>query len=163
MAISNPRIDAQWLYRQGDLVLGPVDPGVIEEMLFAGTLSGQSEISPLGSSTFRPAGEVELFRVTVAKAEARLRVQAAEKAHDQARRKQTALRLGVLAAVGILLLGGAVAGARYLAVHGSFGSDAEALNTVEPPTISLARSSARASQVLLAYGSDDVEAKPPPP
>lgn len=157
MASSNPRIDSLWLYRQGDLVLGPVDASAIEEMLHRGELTGQSELVEMGSSDFRQASTIDAFRVTVAKSEAHLRVLAAEHASNKVRQKALAVRLGVIGAVAVVLLGGAIVGARWVAVHGIGGGDGEALITVEPPTISLARSSARAGEGLLAYGVADPE------
>ena len=162
MASSNPRVDSLWLYRHGDLVLGPVSPAAIEEMLHAGELTGQTELSELGSSDFRPASAREEFRLIVAKAEARQRVLAAEREANQARQKSLMVRLGIIGAVAVVLVGAAIGGARYVAVHGlGDGEDAEALITVEPPTISLARGSARAAEGLLAYGvADPDEVKP---
>lgn len=161
MASSNPLVDSQWLYRQGDLVLGPVPASAIEEMLHRGEITGQTELVEMGSSDFRPANAVDHFRVTVAKSEARLRVLASEREVTKARQKSLFVRLGIIAAVAAVLGGVAIGGARYVAVHGIGDSDAEATITVEPPTISLARGSARAAEGLLAYGvADPEEVKP---
>ncbi|HLT30116.1 MAG TPA: AgmX/PglI C-terminal domain-containing protein [Myxococcaceae bacterium] len=161
MAAPNLSADTPWLYRQGDLVLGPVDAASITRLLEEGSLTATSEIAPLGSSEFHPVGEVEPFVVIAAKAATRQRLLAAEAQADQARTRRLAIRLGVLGVIGVLLLGGAIAGARYLAVHGTFSSSSDvAAISVEPPTISLARAGSR-SEGLLAYGVEAEEEAAP--
>src|SRR5690606_21842925 len=83
MAAPNLSADTPWLYRQGDLVLGPVDAASITRLLEEGSLTATSEIAPLGSSEFHPVGEVEPFVVIAAKAATRQRLLAAEAQADQ--------------------------------------------------------------------------------
>ena len=161
MAAPNPSADTPWLYRQGDMVLGPVDSASIARLIEEGSLTASSQVAPLGSSEFHPVGEVEPFVVIAAKAATRQRLLAAEAQADQARSRRLAIRLGVLGVIGVVLLVGAIAGARYLAVHGTFSSGSEVASiSVEPPTISLARAGAR-SEGLLAYGVEAEEEAAP--
>ena len=69
----------EWLFRQEGLVLGPVPATKIVELLYEGVLDGRSDVAPLGSSEFRPLGEVDYFKIHCAKADAKRRVQIIEK------------------------------------------------------------------------------------
>lgn len=142
------------------MVLGPIDAASIVRLLEEGTLTATTEVAPLGSAEFHPVGEVEPFVLVAAKAATRQRLLAVEAQAAQAGSRRLAIRLAVLGVAGVLLLGAAIAGARYFAVHGTFSSGPEvAAISVEPPTISLARAGSR-SEGLLAYGveADEVAA-----
>ncbi|MBF5044072.1 AgmX/PglI C-terminal domain-containing protein [Aggregicoccus sp. 17bor-14] len=133
----------RWLYRQGELLLGPVTDAQLVEKLYAGEVSGATEVAPLGERGFRRLGDVEAFRVHVAKAEAKARVDAAERAARAQRNRKLGIAVGAGALVTLLLAGVAWRVARYAAVHGSFGEGASEAGfediSVEPPTITLAR------------------------
>ena len=62
----------QWLFRQGALVLGPMSKEQIIERLYAGSLDGSTEITPLGQNQYRPLAELDLFKIDLAKAQADL-------------------------------------------------------------------------------------------
>lgn len=134
-----------WLYRQSDLVLGPVPTKVIVDKLYAGELTPTTEVQLMGEGSFVPMSRVPDFKVHVARAEAKARVDAHAAEHHAEQRsrlkKTAAIAGGVLLVVGVLV---AVLG-NYLAVHG--GRSAEELAwgdiTIDPPTISKA---ARRSQ-----------------
>jgi hypothetical protein len=136
-------VEGLWLFRQGDLVLGPVSGGQIVEKLATGELTPESPVAPAGERDFHPMREVEAFRVHVARAEARARVDAAV----QLEREKSAKRLkylGTGAAVMVLVLGGAgLYVARNAAVHGWFGGEDEFEGIeMDPPTIRLAQARA---------------------
>ena len=132
-----------WLYKDGDLLLGPVQGGVIVQKLFSGEMDRNSLVSPMGESSFRKIGEVEDFRVALAKAEAHRRVDAAARVEQAKVSRSRNVRLAIVATVAVVVAAGAAVGARYLAVHNPFktqSDDGFGDITVEPPTIALARS-----------------------
>lgn len=135
--------DQGWLFREGDLILGPVPSQQIIDKLYAGELLPQSEVQLLGSGRFQKVSEIPDFKVHVAKSEAKKRVDAhAHEHHSEQKKKLTralAIGAGVLVTLGIIV---AVLGS-YLAVHTPTGKTAEELAwgdiTVDAPTISKAR------------------------
>ncbi len=135
--------DQSWLFREGDLILGPVPPQQIIDKLYAGDLLPQSEVQLMGSGRFQRLAEVPEFKVHVAKAEAKKRVDAhAVEHHTEQKKKVTrglAIGAGVLATLAIVV---AVLGS-YLAVHTPTGKTAEELAwgdiTIDAPMVSKAR------------------------
>jgi hypothetical protein len=134
--------DTQWLFRQGDLVLGPVTGQQLVDKLYAGALTGDTEVSSTGSTGFRKLKDTEGFQLHVLQAAIRLRVEAEAR---QARARRTQRRL-VSASVALVLL--AVMGlgvwqlSRYVKVYLAGGAaDQELSIQVEPPVISPARRS----------------------
>ncbi|MCI0570558.1 MAG: AgmX/PglI C-terminal domain-containing protein [Myxococcaceae bacterium] len=153
MALSYQQNETFWVYRLGDLVLGPVASAAVEEMLFAGTLTGQSVVAPAGSGAFRPLSQVERFRLTVAKAEAKLRVEATARAEREAQRRRRMLQLAAVAGVALIAAGVAAFTARYLAVHASLGTDSDGAEiSMEAPVIRLASAEEGLGEELLEYG-----------
>ncbi|MFP2926870.1 AgmX/PglI C-terminal domain-containing protein [Pyxidicoccus sp. 3LG] len=118
-------VEGHWLFRQGDLVLGPVSGGQLVEKLATGELTPDTPVALAGERDFHRLGDVEAFRVHVARAEARVRVDAAV----QVERAKSAKRLKILggAALGGIVILGFVGlqVARNAAVHGVFGGEAE--------------------------------------
>jgi hypothetical protein len=135
--------DPGWLFREGDLILGPVPAQTIIDKLYAGELLAQSEVQLMGSGHFQKVAEVTEFKLHLAKAEAKKRVDAhADEHHAEVKRKTLkalGIGAGVLVTLGIIV---AVAG-NYLAVHTPTGKTAEELAwgdiTVDAPTISKAK------------------------
>lgn len=135
--------DQGWLFREGDLILGPVPSQQIIDKLYAGELLPQSEVQQLGTGRFQKVSEIADFKVHVAKAEAKKRVDAhAHEHHSEQKKKLTralAIGAGVLVTLGIVV---AVLGS-YLAVHTPTGKTAEELAwgdiTIDAPTISKAK------------------------
>lgn len=133
----------QWLFREGDLILGPVLSQEIIDRLFRHELHGHSEVQLMGSGVFQRIADVPEFKVHVAKAEAKKRVDAhAHEHHSEQKKKLTralAIGAGVLVTLGIVV---AVLGS-YLAVHTPNGKTAEELAwgdiTIDAPTISKAK------------------------
>lgn len=134
-----------WLFRQGELVLGPVPAHRIVDKLFSGELSGGTEISLLGDGHFMRLSEVDFFKLHLAKAEAKLRVDAVAQAERARSGRKRNVRIGIVAAASLLFAGGAAMVARYLAIHKPWknADDLAFANiTVEPPTITLAQAGA---------------------
>ncbi len=144
-----------WLYRQSDLVLGPVPSKQIVEKLYTGELSPATEVQLLGTGVFTRLSDVPEFRVHIAKAEAKRRIDAQAAQHHAEVRgrllRAVAIGAGVLALVGA----GVAALGSYLAVHTPSGKSAEELAwgdiTIDPPTVSRARR--RGADDLVDYTS----------
>ena len=66
------------MYRQGELVLGPVLGAQLLERLYAGDINGQTEVAQVGHD-FERITQVDSLRVHLAKAEAKRRVDALER------------------------------------------------------------------------------------
>jgi hypothetical protein len=132
-------LEAQWLFRQGDLVLGPLSGQQLVEKLYTGELTADTQVVPAGGNGFRRLGDLADFRVHAARAAVKVRVEGLARA-EQERRKQQRLVIGGVSAVvlGALALG-AWQGGRYLAVHLPGSADTVEDIRVEPPTITPAR------------------------
>lgn len=125
-----------WLFRQGEMVLGPVPAQQIVAKLYSGELSGSSEIAPLGQNRFRPLGQEPFFKVHLAKAEAKLRVDALAQAERSRASRSRNTKIAIVALVALLVAIGAASAARYLAIHNPLKSeDAYADISMEPPVI----------------------------
>ncbi len=134
--------DSQWLFRQGDLVLGPLTGQQLVDKLYAGGLTGDTEVSSSGPSGFRKLKDVEPFRLHVAQAMVRLRVEAEAR---EARARRTRSRL-ITSVMGVVLLGvlglGAWQLSRYVKVYlASQAALSELDIQVEAPVITPARRS----------------------
>jgi outer membrane biosynthesis protein TonB len=159
--------DQQWLFRQGDLVLGPMSGQQLVEKLYTGEMTGNTLIAPPGARDFVPMAEVAVFKVHVARAQAKARVDAEQRAERQRVMRKRLILGSIAAAVTVAL--GVVAWqvARWAAVHGPGGEEDEYAGiTVELPTITLAQKR-KDSEDLIAYpsssGSRPAESKPKPP
>jgi hypothetical protein len=155
MAEAYPGIatNEQWLFRQGELVLGPVNREQLVQKLYAGEITAQTPVTRMGENAFRPLSAVDGFGLHIAKAEAKLRVEAKSRSDQQASRRKKTVILSVVAGVAVVIAVGAAIGARYLAVHNPW-ADSDALAfadiSMDPPTITLAKAEA-ADEELLAY------------
>jgi len=140
--LDNPEhpLAGEWLYRQGELVLGPVQAAQLLDRLYAGEINGQTEVALVGQD-FERITQVDALRVHLAKAEAKWRVDALERRVWGRARRQRNVRLGIVGAVALVVAGVAGAVARYMAVHGTLDKPApeEAAIAVEPPVIRLAK------------------------
>ena len=141
-------LGGEWLYRKGELVLGPVHGAQLLDKLYAGEINGQTEVAPIGED-FERITHVEALRVHLAKAEAKWRVDALERRVRDRARQQRNVRLGMLAVVALVVAGAAGAAARYMAVHGTFDTRTEeAAIAVEPPVIRLAKARQKQDEML---------------
>ena len=139
----------QWLYKQGDLLLGPVSGEQLVEKLYTGEVTGATEVSAVGENRFRKIANLDTFHLHLAKAEAKLRVEAADRAAAAAQRKKRTIILSALGGSALVIAIGAAGVARYLAVHVGPNEDAFADIAVEPPTITLAHRDS--SEELVEY------------
>jgi hypothetical protein len=139
--LERAQLDAHWLYRQGDLVLGPLTGHQLVEKLYTGGVTGETDVSATGPSGFRKLKELDAFKLHVAKAAAKQKVEAEVRA-AHARRMRQRLMVAAVAAVVLGALGlGAWQIARYSSVYlpGVRGEELEI--QVDPPIITVARSS----------------------
>ncbi|MFE8598120.1 AgmX/PglI C-terminal domain-containing protein [Archangium violaceum] len=109
------QLDTQWLYRQGDLVLGPLTGHQLVEKLYAGQVTGKTEVSATGPSGFRKLEELDAFKLHVSKAAAKQRVEAEARALRARRLRQKLFA----AAVAVVVLGVLGAGAWQIARYSS--------------------------------------------
>jgi hypothetical protein len=153
----------QWLYREGDLVLGPVPAKQLVDKLYQGELGPTTEVQALGSGSFRRIAEVADFRLHVAKAEAKRRVDETERAHHQTQRRRRSLVIGVVSTVLLLVGIGVAAVGRYLAVHSPATKTAEELAfediTFDAPTIT--RAQRADNEELMEYPGATKKVPPP--
>jgi hypothetical protein len=137
--------DQTWLFRQGDLILGPVPTKALVDKMFTGELNGLSEVQVMGAGAFRKVRDVPELKVHLAKAEAKQRVDAHAQveAKSQARRRVTVI--GIVSGVVLVIAVGVVFLGQYLAVHGSSSSAGELAFgdiTIDAPTVSRAQRNA---------------------
>lgn len=137
--------DQTWLFRQGDLILGPVPTKALVDKLFTAEVNGLTEVQMMGSGIFRKLRDVPELKVHLAKAEAKQRVDAQAQVHAKSRSKRLVTIIGVV--TGVLMVTGigvAFLGS-YLAVHGSTSSADELAwgdITIDAPTVSRAQRNA---------------------
>jgi len=142
-----------WVFKQGDLLLGPVQFPKLVELLYAGEVDEHTMIAPFNlEPKFLELGKVERFRVHLAKAKAKRRVEEASQEKDRGERRGRLLRMMI---IGTLSIGLHVGGGRldwWLAIHRPWEKQIqlpEPLITDELPQIKLA--SARAGEDELTY------------
>lgn len=147
--------DGQWLFRQGDLVLGPITASQVVEKLYTGELTPDSPVAPAGEREFRNLRDTAAFQVHIARFEAQGRVAQTMLVEQARNQKRVKVLAGVAAGVALLL---GVTGwylARNAAVYGLFGASEEGDGiTMDPPTIRLAQARAD-DEDLFAYPSND--------
>jgi hypothetical protein len=134
-----------WLFRQGELILGPVPSAKLIEKIYAHELDAKSEVQLMGSGTFRRLAEIDEFRVPLAKADAKKRVDKTAASHAASHARKRNLAIGITAGVlGAIAIGVMTVGS-YLAVHTPGKSSEELaygdLISVEAPTITRAKRS----------------------
>ena len=152
--------EQQWLFRQGDLVLGPMTGQQLVEKLFTGEMTGETLIAPPGERDFTRMADVDAFKIHVARAVAKARVDADMRTQRTQVMRKRAIVGGIGAAVTIALAIGAWQVARWAAVHGPGGEEDEYAGiTVDLPTITVAQAR-KDDQELIAYPSSSP--RPPP-
>lgn len=132
-----------WLFRQSDLVLGPVPANQLIDKLYRGEVTAATEVQLMGTGVFRRLAEVPEFRVHLAKAAAKQRVDAQAAAHHASQKRKLLRALAGLAVVLVLAGAGVAAVGRYLAVHSLIGPSSDELAfgdiTVDAPSIGRAK------------------------
>jgi hypothetical protein len=153
-----------WLFKQGDLLLGPVQFTKIVELLYAGDLDDTTPVAPFNlEPKFIPLGQVERFRVHLAKSKAKLRVEAASQTMNRERRRGRLVKLSAtgLLSIGLLIGGGLLAW--WLAIHRPWERQIQMPEGViedEMPQIKLA--SARSGDELAYPDARDTPSHPRP-
>ncbi|MCL2625622.1 MAG: AgmX/PglI C-terminal domain-containing protein [Cystobacterineae bacterium] len=92
-------MSSRWLFRQGALILGPLDKEQLEQRILEGELGEDIEAKELGGEAFRPLREIGVFAVALAKAKAKRRVEVLSEKRATAKRKRR-----LIAAAGVLVL-----------------------------------------------------------
>jgi hypothetical protein len=111
----DPRLDGgEWLFRRDGQVFGPVDSRALAAMLYRGEIDGRTAISS-GDGSWAPLAEVPLFVLHAKKAEAGLRVEREVTGARALRARRNRTRLVALGAAAVVLVGGAVGGALWVA------------------------------------------------
>lgn len=143
----------RWLYKQADVLLGPIDQDQLVELLFSGDVDGKTPVAVHGGDlVFTPLGDQDIFRLQVAKAEAKHRVEAQSAARDCAERKRSLARVLATVVALCVALFGAGRAAYWLAIHRPWERSIqlpEPVITDELPQVKLA--SARAGDEELTY------------
>lgn len=134
----------EWLFRQGELVLGPLTAQQIVEKLYAGEIDAKTPVQKMGDGNFRRLGDIDAFRVHVAKAEAKARVDKSAMSHAIAAKKSRNVKIGITVAIAAVIATFVGAGAYYLAVYTPWKDvDEEAFGditiSIEPGEIKLAK------------------------
>jgi hypothetical protein len=146
----------QWLYRNADLILGPLPAAQIIEKIYSHELDGKSEVQLMGSGIFRRLIEVEAFRVHLAKADVKRKVDNMADQHARDRAKRRNIMLVITFVVLAVIAAGVVVAGQYLAVHtpGKSSDDLYAdLITVDAPTVTRARTGG--NEELVDYNPGD--------
>ncbi|HCF59528.1 MAG TPA: hypothetical protein DFS52_16235 [Myxococcales bacterium] len=155
----------QWLYKQHDLLLGPVSFEQLVEMLYAGELDASTPISPHGGSpSFEQLGRHEAFQVHLAKAQAKLRVEAQHAQQKKSRRRRDVVRIAVGGVIGLALVFAGGRLATWLAIHQPWEDRIqlpEPVITDELPVISLASERGDEEEELAYPGAVSPGKKPP--
>jgi hypothetical protein len=157
-------LDAQWLFRQGDLVLGPIAGHQVVEKLYTGELTADTPVSPAGGSGFQRLGEFSDFRLHASKSVVKARVEAQARAEQARRSRERLVFAGVVAAMTGVLSLGAWLGARHVAVYGLGDPEGSEDIRVELPTLTPARANPRLAAELFEYSVNPKKGpeRPPP-
>ena len=151
-----------WLFKQSGVLLGPVPFTKLVELLFEGEIDEDTPVAPFNlEPKFQPLGKVEKFRVHLAKAQAKLRVEDASQTMKRELRTGRIRKTAAVAGVGIVLLVGVISLASYLAIHQPWKDKIAMLEPVitdELPSIGVA--STRTDEDELAYDPVAGTAKP---
>jgi len=98
---------SRWLFRQGELSLGPLDEEALAQKILDRELGEDTEAKELEEEFFRPLREIEVFAIALAKAKAKQRVDVISEKRAQAKRKR--LLKTVIAVFSLLVLGSVAA------------------------------------------------------
>lgn len=153
-----------WLFRQGELILGPVPAAKIVEKIYSHELDAKSEVQLMGSGRFQRLAEVDDFKVHLAKADAKKRVDHVAKTVEASASKRRNVAIGITAGVLLAIGIGVVVVGNYLAVHTPGKSSEELaygdLISVEAPTISRAKRSGNDEELVEYNGLGGTTKKP---
>lgn len=155
--------EQSWLFREGELILGPVPAAKIVEKIYSHELDAKSEVQAMGSGRFQRLADVDGFKVHLAKADAKKRVDHVAKTVEASASKKRNIAIGITAGVLLAIGIGVVVVGNYLAVHTPGKSSEELaygdLISVEAPTISRAKRSGN-DEELVEYNGLGAPKKP---
>ena len=144
--------DPSWLFRQGELILGPLPAAKIVEKIYSHELDAKSEVQAMGSGRFQRLAEIDIFKVHLAKADAKKRVDHVARTTEASANKKRNMAIGITAGVLLAIGLGVVVVGNYLAVHTPGKSSEELaygdLISVEAPTISRAKRSGNDEELV---------------
>jgi hypothetical protein len=133
----------EWMFKLGDLLLGPVSGKALIQKLYDGEVTRETPVAPPGGS-FRRLGEIETFRVHLAKAEAKLRVHEEHRAATKTRTRSRNAKLIVTLLAMTAGVIGAIFGAQWLYVNKPWKAKSDIAMpdiTVDLPEIKVASAS----------------------
>ncbi|MCL2011567.1 MAG: hypothetical protein FWG75_02090 [Cystobacterineae bacterium] len=96
-------MSSRWLFRQGELVLGPWDQEQLERKILEGELGEDTEARELEGEVFRPFREIGVFAVALAKAKAKRRIEALSEQQAAVKRKRLFIAAGVVLVLLLLI------------------------------------------------------------
>src|ERR1700722_8907236 len=70
----------EWLFKQGDMLLGPVPARVLVDKLFRGEIDARTPVAPSGEESFVPIEQVDFFKVHAKKAQVKVKIDRATEA-----------------------------------------------------------------------------------
>ncbi len=155
----------QWLFKQGDLLLGPVPFTALVEMLFAGELDANTPVRLHGSDEpFKPVSQIPQFTVHLAKAQAKRRVEASASEKQKLERRGRNLKLAAAIILALGVLYPAWLGASWLAIHQPWRAKFElAEPTITDEIFELKLASAREADELAYPDARAPRARPTEP
>jgi hypothetical protein len=151
----------EWLFKQNDLVLGPVTSIVLVDKIKKGELDADTPIARDGAA-FRPMKLVRLFREAWQAAEEEKRFAAEERAYQAAVSRARVLRVVVVLVMFVVPAAVAAGGARALMMAKPWDDSAEWIARV-PPVVDLPQKPADAVPVPTPAGTPTTVAAVTPP
>jgi len=145
---------AHWLFRQGELILGPLDQEQLEQKILDGELGEDTEARELEDEVFRPLREIEALAVALAKAKAKRRVDELSEKRALAKRKRLLKTFAaVLSLVVLGSIAATVAGKEWARKRPVVPTDSLAFAgfSAEVPVIRRAPRDSSGSTTLLSY------------
>lgn len=147
-------LEAQWLVRQGGLVLGPVSGRQVVDKLFAGELTADTAVSVAGQEQFRRLGDVGAFRVPAAKATVKVRVESEAHAAAERLRRQRLVLAAMASTLALVLASAAWWAGREVALRLPRAKDEAAQAAPELPVLAVARGNSQ--EQLFSYGPESL-------
>lgn len=132
-----------WLFKDKDLLMGPVPASVLIDKLYAGEVGPDTPVADENDDgRWLPLREVPVFTTHVAKAQARQRVLEEKRAHEAKVRRKKSTRLVLMVLSGGLVVAGVFAVVVWLVSSQPWQEEDDALAdleiTMNPPAITLA-------------------------
>ncbi len=137
-------------------MLGPLGTQQLIEHLYRGDVTANTEVCPLGTEQYIRLAELDAFRLHIAKAEAKLRVEAVAKQEGIKKASRRRVRWISIGVAGLVVSVGAVFGAYRLAINPPWATRdplADLDFGIEAPQIQVAK--AGGTEELLDYPLDN--------